>query len=246
MPRYEEHEARAAVAASRSYSETLRRLGMRPAGGNHKLLRHWVDEVWGISTEHFDPAAARLVGISRQAVPLEEVMVERSTYSRANLKRRLFGEGLKQRVCEMCGQDENWRDGRLALILDHINGVPDDHRLENLRILCPNCAATLDTHCGRKNLVTLYPRPCLHCGDSFRPRYRSQRYCCSDCGIRWDRRGRPIPGARRVERPPYGQLMAEIKETSYLAVGRKYGVSDNAIRKWVRAYERERKRGGVD
>jgi transposase-like protein len=33
--------------------------------------------------------------------------------------------------------------------------------------------------------------------------------------------------------------MGEIAASSYLAVGRKYGVSDNAIRKWVRAYERE-------
>ena len=40
-------------------------------------------------------------------------------------------------------------------------------------------------------------------------------------------------------RPPYHQLMRELEETSYSAVGRKYGVSDNAIRKWVRAYERE-------
>ncbi|HEU4804138.1 MAG TPA: helix-turn-helix domain-containing protein [Solirubrobacterales bacterium] len=38
--------------------------------------------------------------------------------------------------------------------------------------------------------------------------------------------------------------MAEIEATSYSAVGRKYGVSDNAIRKWVRAYEREREDGG--
>ena len=45
--------------------------------------------------------------------------------------------------------------------------------------------------------------------------------------------------ARTVERPPYEQLVREIAETSYVAVGRKYGVSDNAIRKWVRAYERE-------
>ena len=45
---------------------------------------------------------------------------------------------------------------------------------------------------------------------------------------------------RKVERPPYEQLMPEIAETSYLAVGRKYGVSDNAIRKWLRAYERAR------
>lgn len=48
------------------------------------------------------------------------------------------------------------------------------------------------------------------------------------------------PALRLVERPPYEQLLAELAASSYLAVGRKYGVSDNAIRKWVRAYERER------
>ena len=48
------------------------------------------------------------------------------------------------------------------------------------------------------------------------------------------------PALHRVERPPHEQLLAEIAATSYSAVGRKYGVSDNAIRKWVRAYERER------
>lgn len=39
--------------------------------------------------------------------------------------------------------------------------------------------------------------------------------------------------------------MAEIEATSYLAVGRKYGVSDNAVRKWVRFYEKEQERAIV-
>jgi transposase-like protein len=47
-----------------------------------------------------------------------------------------------------------------------------------------------------------------------------------------------------VERPPYERLMAEIAETSVLAVGRKYGVSDNAVRKWIRWYEYQRERNG--
>jgi ribosomal protein S27AE len=71
----------------------------------------------------------------------------------------------------------------MALILDHINGVPDDNRLENLRIVCPNCAATLDTHCGRKNKLEREPRSCLQCGKEFLPKYKSHRYCSQRCGV---------------------------------------------------------------
>jgi hypothetical protein len=133
----------------------------------------------------------------------------------------------------------------MSLILDHINGVPDDNRLENLRIVCPNCAATLDTHCGRKNRRERPVRSCARCGREFTAKYSTHRYCSQSCGSRWDRsrlRGVPCPQARKVERPPYEQLLAEIEATSYLAVGRKYGVSDNAVRKWVRFYEREAER----
>jgi hypothetical protein len=52
----------------------------------------------------------------------------------------------------------------MSLILDHINGVHDDNRLDNLRIVCPNCAATLTTHCSRN----LTPRICPTCGGEFR------------------------------------------------------------------------------
>ena len=51
---------------------------------------------------------------------------------------------------------------------------------------------------------------------------------------------------RKVVRPPYEQLTSEIKATSYLAVGRKYGVSDNAVRKWVRFYERQMEREAAE
>ena len=64
----------------------------------------------------------------------------------------------------------------------------------------------------------------------------------------WRCSGRPGTNelARRVKRPPRDQLLAEIKATSYCAVGRKYGVSDNAVRKWVRFYERERERNELN
>ena len=240
MPRYTEAQAREAVARSRSYAEALRRVGLRPAGGNHALFKKYV-ALWEIPTDHFDAYAASRG--SGRGIPLEQVLVEHSTYSRASLKRRLLAAGLKQPVCELCGQSEQWRGRRMALVLDHVNGVPDDNRLENLRILCPNCNATLDTHCGRHNARPREPQPCERCATAFVPTRVGHRYCSPECGRRAKRSrlaGRAKPHLRRVERPPYEQLMAEIEASSYLAVGRRYGVSDNAIRKWVRQYRLER------
>ncbi len=254
-PRYTESQARRAIAESRSWAEALRKLHYCHTGGNPRTLKKYAG-LWGISTGHFDPTAAPREALRRNGMrvqlPLEQILVRGSSYSRSNLKRRLFTEGLKEPVCEMCGQDELWRGQPMGLILDHVNGVRNDNRLQNLRILCPNCAATLDTHCGRNGKVVPFTRECLRCGRRFRVKYRTHRYCCRECGIRWSRKeaavegrgqfGRPTPLRRKVERPPYDQLLREIEETSYLAVGRKYGVSDNAIRKWVRWYEREAER----
>lgn len=238
-PRYSPDELRHAIASSASWADTLRRLGYCPTGGNWKTLKRRAREL-GISTNHFDPYAASRRRRPAQRFPLGEVLVEGSTYNRQDLKRRLYEEGWKQRRCELCGQGELWQGVTIALILDHVNGVRDDNRLENLRIVCPNCAATLDTHCGRKTRVTRYPRSCRRCAKDFVPRSPRQRYCSRECGIRWDRRGRKLPGARRVDRPPPARLRRDVEEVGYSAVGRRYGVSDNAIRKWLREYERER------
>jgi hypothetical protein len=120
---------RAVVAESRSYAEVLRRLGLRAAGGNHRTIRKYVEDIWRIPIDHFERPGARTVGGSRRAIPLAEVLVEGSTYHRGHLKRRLLAEGLKRPECEMCGQGELWRGRRMSLVLDHINGIHDDHPL---------------------------------------------------------------------------------------------------------------------
>jgi hypothetical protein len=249
-PGYTEGDVRDAVESARSAAGALRRLGLRAAGGNYRTLKKLI-AFYGISTDHFDPYWALNGPKMHQRIPLEQILVEGSTYNRAKLKERLYEEGLKDRVCELCGQDEDWRGRRMSLIIDHINGVGDDNRLGNLRIVCPNCAATLETHCGRKNTINRVPRACLHCGTAFMPKRESNRYCSRYCGVRSKGPRDPHPERRKVERPPYERLLAEVAELGWSGVGRKYGVSDNAVRKWVRWYRArvdgvDAERGGGD
>ena len=237
---FTEQQLRDAAATSLCYSEVLRKLGLRAAGGNHRTVKKYVSQ-WGLSTAHFDPNAVRARATRGRARPLDEVLVVDSTYSRGQLKDRLYASGLKNRECELCSQGESWNGCRISLILDHANGIPTDNRLENLRIVCPNCAAGLPTHCGR-NIALVEPRACRHCGQSYRPRAQTQVYCCRACGAHAQPRG-PRPERRKVERPPVEQLLREIDQLGYRAVGEKYGVSDNAVRKWVRAEGVEPPRG---
>ena len=244
-PRYSEQQAREAIAQSRSYSEALRRLGVCHTGSAAPILKKYAVDIWGIPVAHFDPDAARNEALRRnrfKPIPLKELLVEGRFYNRARLKQRLYEAGLRAPRCELCDQSEVWRGRPMSLILDHINGVRDDNRLENLRVVCPNCAATLDTHCGRNKTTLPAERKCELCGVAFRPKYERHRFCSRACGSRHSnrpQRGIAAGHRRKVPRPPLERLLADVEDLGYLGTGRKYGVSDNAIRKWILWYERE-------
>jgi hypothetical protein len=70
----------------------------------------------------------------------------------------------------------------MSIILDHINGVRDDHRLENLRMVCPNCAATLDTHCGRRNRIERAKRRRRRCSKQQMEREAVEKEAAVDDG----------------------------------------------------------------
>lgn len=168
----------------------------------------------------------------RSKKTLENILVENSTYVNTNtLRKRLIKNGVLLNKCYVCGIN-SWNGKKLSLQLDHINGKRSDNRIENLRILCPNCHSQTTTYAGKKNLVHKNNDACSNCGESI-SRFATSGFCkrCfSICIASLDNR-------KIKDRPNKEQLELDIRSIGWLATGRKYGVSDNAIRKWSRKYD---------
>jgi hypothetical protein len=79
-------------------------------------------------------------------IPLSEIIKgNQPQYQTNKLRVRLIKEGLKEAKCEVCGITD-WNDLPVSFELDHINGIRNDHRIENLRIICPNCHSQTVTY----------------------------------------------------------------------------------------------------
>ncbi|MZE78643.1 HNH endonuclease signature motif containing protein [Streptomyces xinghaiensis] len=140
-----------AVAASTNMNEVLRRLGLGIVGGHHTHISNRVRAL-GIDTSHFTARTSGNRAGRRRRTP-EDVLVEQNPES----ARRVHGDRLRQcmldagvaHLCALCGMEPMWRGRRLPLEVDHIDGRWWNNRLQNLRLLCPNCHATTDTYRGR-------------------------------------------------------------------------------------------------
>ena len=139
-------EIRAAFSQARSIADLLRQVGRVPKGGNYKTMRRRLTEL-GLDGKSL-PGQRWAAGQRLGRRSLADLLREGVTCSGPALVRRLIEEGLMTWRCSCCGLAE-WLGECIPLELDHINGVHDDNRLENLRLLCPNCHAATPTYRGR-------------------------------------------------------------------------------------------------
>jgi hypothetical protein len=205
-----------AIHGSTSIAEVLEKLGLQAqTGGNYKTFHKYV-RLYELDVSALQQAARHKGSYISN---LDSVLIKGSGYNKGTLKRRLIKEQLLPYACAVC-QISDWQGKHLSLQLDHINGVNNDDRLENLRLLCPNCHSQTATYSGR-NRKRSPQNKCIDCGTNVG---RLAARCKSCAGL-------VIAGKTKIKWPTNEQLLHALETKSYLALSRELGISDNAIRK---------------
>lgn len=237
---------------SNSLNNLCNYLGLKGVDGYYKKIKN-VIEKYNLSTEHFGTLKTKKNSHNAYtAMTNEEFFVNGENRTGEQTIKRLISNNLKEYKCEICGINE-WKGKPLRLQVHHINGKHNDNRLDNLQLLCPNCHSQTDTY-AKKNLSTnenkftlsnrineivnnetpKFKKPiisnvykksdfikyCEFCGKEIKS--TGTKFCSEECS-------RKASIKFNFTKDEIIEVFKELK--TYTSVGKKYGVSDNAIRK---------------
>ena len=150
---------------------------------------------------------------------LEQFFAEVKDKDRKTVKEYIIRNNILPYRCFYCGCDGHWQNGIISLELHHINGINNDHRLENLIFLCPNCHALTENY-GYKNVKkndSILLKYCPKCG---KPISRNS-FQCLECSHK----------EQQHFCPTRQELKDKIRYYSWKELGRQYSVSDTAVKK---------------
>jgi Zn finger protein HypA/HybF involved in hydrogenase expression len=130
---------------SNSICNFLIKNGLTATSGNYQTFVKWYDI-------HMNNIKVEQINIFK----FEDIFKENSTIDRGRIKLIIERYKLMEYKCKECENNGIWNNKKLNLQLEHINGINNDNRIENLAYLCPNCHSQTETYAGNNRWIKLF------------------------------------------------------------------------------------------
>lgn len=218
--KYTEFNFREIIKQSSHINDVITRLNLKLTSSNIKTVRHYVNK-YKIDISHFN---SRVSFNFPCKLTSDQLLVENCIHGRASLRKLIVSNNLLPYECRECKLSNKWNNKNLVLQLDHINGINNDNRIENLRFLCPNCHSQTTTYSG-KNCNNINKKDNLKLQRDLNKGFTDKELAAQ-------------LKQRKVVRPSLQILLDNLNKMGYTSTGKLYGVSDNTIRKWIKYYEK--------